>query len=224
MKYHNRTFSSSTAVRTDNSSDLLSRIDRLLAKNKEFHEKHKEEYIKTKQEVDLEDRLKSFGSELLSRSEILKRSIRASQRTANINEEENNKLRENNSKLTKGQELINNELDKFANNENPSSIEVLKLHNLYNQQVLKQLEKAEAIVDAPVWRKIEEGSSNIDKTLFEGMKAKAKNQKEKFETYCKEELQELSKMEKEFKLNKSPMDFVEDKLETEMPSYTDPED
>jgi hypothetical protein len=215
----------SITTRLEMEEDIMARIEKLMSKNKEYQEIHKEDSIKTKQNLELENKHLELDSIIKSRVFLLKESIRTAQKAADINKEENEKLLNNNSNLTSMQKLIKDKLDKLEEADNPDIIEVYKLQNAYNKVVVNNLEKAEAIVEAPVWRKINEGSSQINPLSFYAAKANHVKEKENFEKDFNKCKSEIKKMEEESNSKKeSPMDFAVEKLESDMPSYTDPED
>jgi hypothetical protein len=153
MKRH---FSNTISLRTDN-DDIMSRINKLIKKNKEYQETLKEISINQEQTLKLENKRSELEQKQLeldmliyNRTNDLKSSVRASQKAADITQEENEKLVKNNCNLTDLQKLIKVKLEKFEQNDNINIHEIHKLESMYNRQVIKNLEKAEAIVDAPV--------------------------------------------------------------------------
>lgn len=217
-------FSTTSVYNTDN--DILSRINKLLADNKKHQEDSINKFDSSKQEQELENKQLELKNIIYERQESLRESIRTAQRTADIDAEENKKLIDNNTNFSEIQEKIKAKLE----NETLSTNELYKLQNLYNKLVTDKLERAESIVEAPIWRIISEGKegnapSDINSTAFYGFKALAMKEKEKFEAERTKYVSEIKDLEKEIKLKKeSPIDFVVDKLESEMPSYTEPEE
>jgi len=144
-----RSFSATKSLRLDE-DNILDRIDKLIQKNKENTESLKNYSIASIKPTELENKQVKLDHIIRSRVIRLKLSIQQAQQAANVNEEENEKIIKNNSQLTKIQVLLKDRLTELEESDSLNKAELYKLQNNYNKVVVSNLEKAEAIVEAPV--------------------------------------------------------------------------
>lgn len=215
---NNRTFASSSRLMVED--DLLARIEasrlKLESQNK-MSEKGQSTLDKGREELEsITDKLMVLGKK--SRKERKDMAIYLEHFTKFMPEAERKKAEEFLSKSNKTEDLFNKKITEESESDNSSMLKLIKLMRIKEKIIHDTEDKVESLIDKSVEESISKGEHD---TTFEiqYLAARALRLKER-----KEFKEEENKVFSESTSRLSSMDHILGVMESEMPSYTDPED
>jgi hypothetical protein len=215
-----RTFSCSSILKMGD--DIIARIEALRLKNESNFNAAKvgEQFLnKAKETMDNStNKILSIRSKSQQERENMTSYIDHFTNTNVMPQTDITKVKEILAKSERTEELFDKKITEVSESENPSMLKLIKLVEIKEKNIHDAEDKVESLINKSVERGISKGEYDIDFQL-RYFAARALRLKER-----KEFLEEEKKVFSESVSNLSPIDYVGDIRDSEMPSNTDYED